>query len=196
MNEQIIGYHGTKKSNVASICSKNFRINRDKYNKLYLGAGVYFFFYLDDALDWNVKSFKREYRCYPEWNKLINTYSIIESLIEVDEKDILDLDKKENLFKLEILKKKIDEKLKDAQNYQNASNKTSAIINFLYEIKEIRKKVLIKTFFEKIGTKNFDELKLYPRKMLCVKDVSIISKNKEKINIEESLFNSIMYFYS
>ena len=62
--------------------------------------------------------------------------------------------------------------------------------------KVIRKKVLIKTFFEKIGTKNFDELRLYPRKMLCVKDASIISKNKEKINIEESLFKSIMYFYS
>ena len=121
MNEQIIGYYGTNKNNVASICSKNFRINKDKYNKLYLGAGVYFFFNLDDALDWNVKSFKREYGCYPEWNKLISTYSIIESLIEVDEKNILDLDKKENLFKLEILKKKIDEKLKNAQSDKKKS---------------------------------------------------------------------------
>ena len=106
MNEQIIGYHGTNKKNVSSICSKNFRINKDKRNKLYLGAGVYFFFKLDDALDWNVKSFKKEYECNPEWNAFMNNYSIIESLIDVEEKDILDLDKKENLYKLEILIRK------------------------------------------------------------------------------------------
>ena len=196
MEQTIIGYHGTNKNNVASICTKNFRINRDEYNRLYLGAGIYFFFNLDDALDWNIKLFKRKFGYYPELDKLTDKYSIIEAQIKADENDILDLDKKENLFKLELLIKKIDEKLKDSYNYKSASNKTSAIINFLYEIGEIKRKIIIRTFFEKIGTKNFNELKLYLRKMLCVKDISIISENKEIIDIKENLFKSIIYFYS
>ena len=32
MNEQIIGYHGTKKDNVESILINNFIFNQDDYN--------------------------------------------------------------------------------------------------------------------------------------------------------------------
>lgn len=197
MNEETIitGYHGTDIKNAESICKKNFRINKDKYNKLYLGAGIYFFDNIDNALDWNIKKFKKDFRYKPEWKELIKSYTIIKGIISVKEKDILDLDKKENLYKLELLVTKINKKLESSPEYCRAQNKTAAIINTLYEIKEINKKLIVKTFFEKIETKKFNELKNYPRRMFCVKDVSIISKKLERIDIKEELFKSIIYFY-
>lgn len=195
MNETIKGYHGTSKDNASLIIKDNFRINKDENNKLYLGTGVYFFYKIDDAVDWNIKLFEKEYSSVPKWQELIDNYSVVESEIYVDNRDILDLDQKENLYKLEMLIKKFEKKLESRQDYWTAKRKTSAIINYLYEIKEIKKKVVIRTFFEQIRIEKFNELKLYPRKMFCVKDISIISKNKEKLDIEESLFNSIIYFY-
>ena len=46
MDEDIIGYHGTKKELVESICTENFIINNDEDNKLFLGYGIYFFIHV------------------------------------------------------------------------------------------------------------------------------------------------------
>lgn len=197
MNEEdvTIGYHGTKKENVEIICKENFHINLDKENKLFLGYGIYFFDLCDDALDWNIKNFIKEFKYLPKYEMILNKYGIIESKIKVEEKDILDLDSKENLYKLEILIKKIEGKLVTKQEYIRAKNKTSAIINIMYNRKLIDKKLIIRTFFETINTKKLNALKNYPRKMFCVKEPSIIIKNKEKEDISKELFNSIIYFY-
>ena len=193
---KIVGYHGTRKENATSICKKNFKINNDKSNKLFLGAGVYFFYKIDDALDWNIKQFKNDYNENPEWEKIKNNYAIIESKILVNKSDILDLDEKESLFKLEMLISKINKKLETIPEFWKAQNKTSAIINYLYSENVIARKVIVKTFFEKIGTKKLFELQKYPRKMFCVKDISIIKENSDKIKeMNEELFESIMYFY-
>lgn len=61
MNVEMTGYHGTKKESVQSICVNNFNINEDVNNKLFLGFGIYFFYSCDDAIDWNVKNFIKEF---------------------------------------------------------------------------------------------------------------------------------------
>lgn len=193
--ETLIGYHGTKKELVSSICTNNFNINKDINNKLYLGFGIYFFYESDDALDWNVKSFVKEFSVLPKWDIFIDKFSIIKSEINLSQDDILDLDKKENLKKIEILIEKLENKLVMSQEYSRAPNKTAAILNMLYKRKLTSKKVISKTFFEKINTKHLHSLKNYPRKMFCVKDNSIILKNKEKLDTDENAFESIIYFY-
>jgi len=59
----------------------------------------------------------------------------------------------------------------------------------------LNKKILSKTFFEQIKTKELNSLKNYPRKMFCVKDTSIIKENREETNIDSKLFDSVIYFY-
>lgn len=195
MDEEIVGYHGTKKELVESICTNNFFINEDENNKLFLGAGVYFFFLCDDAIDWNIKTFRKEFSFLPEWEDILKKYSVIESKIKVKKEDILDLDEKENLYKLEILAEKIKSKLITKEEYVRAKNKTTAIINMMYKRNMIKKKIILKTFVEKINTATFDSLKNYPRKMFCVKDKSIILENKEKIDIDKRIYDGIIYFY-
>lgn len=197
MNEEklITGYHGTKRENIDSICKNNFSISLDKENKLFLGYGVYFFYSCEDALDWNIKKFIEKFKYLPEYKIVINKYGIIESNIYVKEDDILDLDNKEKLYRLEILIKKFEGKFVTKPEYIRAKNKTSAIINILYNRKLMNKKILSKTFFEQIKTKELNSFKNYPRKMFCIKDTSIINKNKEEKNINNDLFDSIIYFY-
>lgn len=195
MNIKMTGYHGTKKESVESICTNNFVINEDVNNKLFLGFGIYFFYISDDALDWNIKSFIKEFSILPQCDMLLSKFSIIESNIELPQEDILDLDEKENLYKFEMLADKIKVKLAMSQEYARAPNKTAAILNMLYKKKLTTKKVISKTFFEEINTKNLHSFKNYPRKMFCVKDKSIIFENKEKLDIDENSFESIIYFY-
>ena len=156
----------------------------------------YIFFYLsDDALDWNIKSFIKEFSVLPQYNALLSKYSMIESSIKVNEQDFLDLDEKENLYKLEMLADKIKNKLAMSQEYARAPNKTAAILNMLYKKRLTSKKIISKTFFETINTKELHSFKNYPRKMFCVKDKSIIFENKEKLDIDKKSFESIIYFY-
>ena len=191
----IVGYHGTKKENIESICTNNFYIKEDNNGKLFLGSGVYFFCLCDDAIDWNVKKYFEEFLKVPTLELLISKYSIIESIIKVEKEDILDLDEKDKLYRLELLVDKIKGKLLTKPEFLRAKNKTGAIINMLYKRKLLSKKIILKTFVETINTKTFDSLKNYSRKMLCVKDTSIILENREKIDINKDLFDSIIYFY-
>lgn len=197
MNEEklVTGYHGTKRENIDLICKNNFSISLDKENKLFLGYGVYFFYLCEDALDWNIKKFIEEFKYLPEYEIVIKKYGIIESNIQVKEDDILDLDNKDKLYKLEILIKKFEGKFVTKPEYIRAKNKTSAIINILYNRKLMNKKILSKTFFEQIKTKELNSFKNYPRKMFCIKDTSIIIENKEETDINNDLFDSIIYFY-
>lgn len=196
MNGEILtGYHGTKKENIDSICLNNFEINKDVNSKLFLGYGVYFFEKYSDAADWNVKSFIKEYKYFPKYEIMVQKYSIIESEIRISNEDVLDLDEKENLFKLEIALEKIKGKLITKPEYQRAKNKTSAMINMMYKRKLIKRKIIMKTFWEQINVKNLNSLKNYPRKMFCVKDISIIVKNKESKILDENDFESIVFFY-
>ena len=105
------------------------------------------------------------------------------------------MDEKENLYKFEMLVEKIKGKLETKEEYRRARNKTSAIINMMYSRKLINKKMIIKTFVEQINVKNLSSFKNYSRKMFCIKDNNIIKENKEKTDINEDLFNSIIYFY-
>lgn len=195
MNEKMIGYHGTKKELVESICTNNFNINLDSNNELFLGFGIYFFYFCDDAIDWNIKRFMKEFSYLPQWNILLDKFSVIESTIEVSNDDILDLDEKDKLYKFELLIEKIKGKLSTKPDFIRAKNKTAAIINMMYKRNMINKKVISKTFIEQINTKYLNGLKNYPRKMFCVKDRSIILENKEKIDLSQNSFESIIYFY-
>lgn len=193
--QKITGYHGTKRENVENICTNNFNINEDKNNKLFLGYGIYFFDKYDDAVDWNIKAFIKELSYCPKYKILQEKYSIIESEIEVESDEILDLDEKENLFKLEMLVDKIKGKLITKPEYQRARNKTSAIINMLYKRGKLKKKVIVKTFIETIDMKNLSSFKNYARKMFCVKDVNVIVRNKENTELKEEDFEGIIFFY-
>lgn len=192
--ETIEGYHGTKSENIELICTGNFNINEDIINKLYLGSGIYFFVELSDALDWNIKEYIKEHKCIPSYEKITKEYGIIKSIIVVSKCEILDLDKKDILRKFELLISRCNGKLVTKEQYKKASNKTTAIINMMYKRGEIKRKILMKTFFEPIGTKHLHGLKNYPRKMICVKSNDLI-KEKTKINeISKEDYDSIIYF--
>ena len=195
MNEKMTGYHGTKKELVESICTNNFNVDPDINNELFLGFGIYFFYFCDDAIDWNIKRFMKEFSCLPQWSILLDKFSVIESTIEVSKDDILDLDEKDKLYKFELLIEKIKGKLSTKSDFIRSKNKTAAIINMMYKRNMINKKVISKTFIEQINTKYLNGLKNYPRKMFCVKDRSIILENKEKIDLSQNSFESIIYFY-
>lgn len=195
MFKNIIGYHGTKKEYVESIIDDNFKVCEDKESELLLGYGVYFFYEYDNALDWNIYRYKKRFLILPDFGSILSNYFIIESDIKVNEDDILDLDEIDKIYKLEIIVKKYANKFLTSFDYLNAKNKTSAIINMLYQKNIINKKLISKTFFSKKKMKVFDSFKKHPRKMFCVKDRSIIVKNKEKLDVDENTFNSIIYFY-
>ena len=197
MEEEIMeGYHGTLKENLESICIDNFNINPDTNNKLYLGYGIYFFVELNDALDWNIKQYKDQHNCNPRYEKIIEDYGIIKSIIVVNKNEILDLDNKDILRKFELLISKCIGKLVTKEQYIKAPNKTAAILNMMYHRGEIKRKVIIKTFFEPIGTKYLNTLKNYPRKMICIKTNDIIKQNAIVDDISKEEYDSIMYFYS
>ena len=191
----IIGYHGTKKENIQLICQKNFEFNNDKDNSLFLGYGVYFFYSYGDAIDWNIKKFVEDTGYLPRYKVILHNYGVIESKIMVESNQILDLDDKDKLYRLEILIEKFIVKFLQNQEYIRAKNKTAAIINILYNKKLLNKKVLSKTFIEQINIKGLQSFKNYPRKMFCVKDVNVIKENIENQDLSESLFESIIYFY-
>jgi len=193
--KEIIGYHGTKKKLAKSICQNNFVINKDLDNKLYLGAGIYFFHICEDAIDWNIKNFKSVLNRLPNFKELIKKYTVIESRIQVNENEILDLDERENLYKLEKLVELFEKQLENNLEYKTAKYKTTAIINLLYKNGYMNSKVLSKTFIGKFSPVYLEKFDSYPRKMFCVKDESIIVSNKEKLDINEKVFESIIYFY-
>lgn len=193
--ETIEGYHGTKSENIELICIENFNVNKDSNDKLFLGSGIYFFIELSDALDWNIKKYKEIHHCIPTYEKIIEKYGIIKSIIVVDKEEILDLDKKDILRKFELLISKCNGKLITKEQYKNASNKTAAIINMMYSRGEIKRKVLLKTFFEPIGTKYLQGLKNYPRKMVCVKNNDVIKENIKVNKISKEEYDNIIYFY-
>jgi len=192
----IEGYHGTERKNIELICANNFIVNQDLNNKLYLGSGVYFFIELSDALDWNIKEYKKRYNCIPIYEKMVEQYGIIKSIIIVREDEILDLDKKDALRKFELLISKCSGKLFSKEQYKNAKNKTAAIINMMYSRGEIKRKVIIKTFFEEIGAKYLYSFKKYPRRMLCVKNNDVIKENTSINETSKEEYDSIIYFYS
>lgn len=197
MEEEIMeGYHGTLKENIESICINNFNINPDTNNKLYLGYGIYFFVELNDALDWNIKQYKDQHNCNPHYEKIIEDYGIIKSIIVVNKNEILDLDNKDILRKFELLISKCIRKLVTKEQYIKAPNKTAAILNMMYHRGKIKRKVIIKTFFEPIGTKYLNSFKNYPRKMICIKTNDIIKQNIIVDDISKEEYDSIVYFYS
>lgn len=191
----LIGFHGTEKSNIQSICINNFNENNDKFNKLFLGAGIYFFCKYEDAIDWNIKESRKVLNRLPFFLELKQNYGTIKSNITCNKNRILNLDNKEMLFKLEILLEKYEGKLSTKIEYIQAQNKTSAVLNMLYKRKKINKDIIIKTFIETIDTKkSLSSLKNYPRKMFCVKNPNLISNREDYDCLTEELFNSIIYF--
>ena len=193
--ETLIGFHGTKKDNIESICINNFDENDDILNRLFLGSGIYFFYEYEDAIDWNIKESKKNLNRLPDFLELKQRYGVIKSNIICDKNRILDLDNKEMFFKLEKLLEKYEGKLTTKEEYIKAKNKTSAIINMLYKRKLIERDVIIKTFIEKIDiNKNLASLKNYPRKMFCVKSNILITNREEYNCLTEEMFNSIIYF--
>lgn len=191
-----IGFHGTKKENVKLICENNFKINNDIKNNLFLGAGIYFFFIYDDAIDWNVKELKRILQRVPKYDELKEQTGVVKADIICKEDEVLDLDCKEMLYKFEMLLKKCQGKLITKREYINAKNKTAAVINMLYSRKLIKRNVILKTFIETIRTNDdLSGLKNYPRKMICVKNNSFVHNIEEYGELTDEKYESIIYFY-
>lgn len=177
--KEIVVYHGTTKENAKNIKQMNrFVIKEDINNKAYLGTGIYFFEDYKHAIFWNMRNYKRVN--YLRKNNItyleyINNYDIVDAIINVEERNYLDLDDVNNIWKFDRLVRSIDSKLASLPEYQNATNKNAAIINYLQKNGFLEGILVISKFFKQdIHVSKLHSIKEIERKVICVKDDRII----------------------
>ena len=183
-------YHGTTKENARSIVeNKEFRINDDKNDKLYLGAGIYFFEEKIHAVTWNIHLFRKNKIGNLAFKALLEGYSVIRARLNIIDDNILDLDDLNDNRVLDILALKVKEKFGVQIN-----NNYVAYINFLQRNELIPNIcVMKKNFTYKIRNNTWGRLKSISRAVYCVKDKSIIS-NIEELEITKKEFDSAVYY--
>ena len=144
-------YHATNIKNAKNIINTNkFNVPKDIENKELLGEGAYYYWDRQDAIEWNSRTINKiSSKLFPSYKELKDIYAIIESEVEVENNDILDLDIRENVIKYKIAVETIKDSLKDIHNY-NDKNELGTIINFLYLKNKMKKKMIIKTILYKL----------------------------------------------
>ena len=191
--EKRILYHATNiKSGTDIVEKQKFDIKEDENNIERLGKGAYYYNNRQDALEWNSKRIYDNTKKFPEFKEMKDAYCVIKSQIEVENKEILDLDDRENIIKFKSAIKIIKNALKEIENY-NDKNPLGTIINFLYLRGKMTKKMIIKTITYPIP-KSFG-IKIN-KKVYCIKDKKIILNYEftKPINIEE--YKKIKELYS
>lgn len=107
-----LGHHGTDSSSANSILASNFSISVGDAE--WLGDGVYFFV---DGLNSDTTTLAMNWATCEAWDKVSRTrkyknYAVIESEIQVEEEEFLDLTVKEGVEVLEYLTEKYLDKLR------------------------------------------------------------------------------------
>lgn len=187
-------YHATDMESGNDIVKKQcFDIKEDKYNEELLGEGAYYYNNRQDALEWNSRTIHRKNKnLFPEFKEIKDKYCVIESKINIEKEDILDLDNRDNIIKFKIAVKTIKKALRDIENY-NDKNQLGTIINFLYFKGKVTKKMVIKTITypipEGYGIKIM-------KKVYCIKDKEVILDYKISSPINTSEYKRIKELYS
>lgn len=187
-------YHATNIKNAKNIINTNkFNVPKDIENKELLGEGAYYYRDRQDAIEWNSRTINKiSSKLFPSYKELKDIYAIIESEVEVENNDILDLDIRENVIKYKIAVETIKDSLRDIHNY-NDKNELGTIINFLYLKNKMKKKMIIKTILYKLPFSY--GIKILKR-VYCIKDTKILSNHKLSTPIEWNEYNIMKQLYS
>lgn len=188
-------YHGTSMENALNIVkTQYFEITSDNENKKYLGTGAYFYFNFLDAIEWNNKVYWDNYHAFPSYNKLVNDFAIIETKLDLEKINVLNLDNREDIIKYKIIVKNIKEELRTIEDY-NDSHELATIINYLYKKNLIDDIDAIQKTFPFPIPKSFGARNIQ-KTMICIKKIEILSKFylSTKINIET--YNKIKILFT
>lgn len=187
-------YHATNMKSANNIINTNkFDVPKDIKNRELLGEGVYYYQDRQDAIEWNSRTInKRSNNLFPSYKELKDMYAIIESEVEVEDNDILDLDIRENVIKYKIAVETVKESLKYIHNY-NDKNELGTIINFLYLKNKMNKKMIIKTILYKIP---FGYGIRLLKRVYCIKDTKILLNYKLSTPIDWNEYNIMKQLYS
>lgn len=105
------GYHGTSRKAAMQIVSANYEFSIG--DKEWLGDGVYFFI---EGLNSNPNSQAEEWAKAQSWDKNLklnkyNEYCVLQTLIQVSDENLLDLNKEEGIEILEYLYERFEKKI-------------------------------------------------------------------------------------
>lgn len=187
-------YHATNIKSANNIINTNkFDVPKDIENRELLGEGAYYYQDRQDAIEWNSRTInKKSGKLFPSYKELKDMYAIIESEVEVENNDILDLDIRENVIKYKIAVETVKDSLKDIHNY-NDRNELGTIINFLYLKNRMKKKMIVKTILYKIPSSY--GIKILKR-VYCIKDTKILVNYKLSTPINWNEYNIMKQLYS
>lgn len=191
--DNYILYHATNiKAGNDIIEKQSFDIKEDKDNTELLGEGAYYYNNRQDALEWNSKKIYDNIKMFPEFKEMKDAYCVIKSEIEVESKEVLNLDDRDNIIKFKTAIKTIKNALKDIDNY-NDKNPLGTIINFLYLKEKMAKKMIVKTIAYPIPRSYGIKIN---KKVYCIKDKKIILNYEitNSINLKE--YKTIKELYS
>ena len=129
MNEEIVGYHGTKKEYEKAIVQSGFKESKANRGH-WLVRGIYFYGNIYYAIEWGIVNFSSQWNNY---NNFISDCSVIQCFIDVDNFNIMDLNDPIGyiyyLKILEIVEQKFPDKIESIRN-----NGDVQIIQLLEEI--------------------------------------------------------------
>lgn len=192
----IVGYHGTTSDNAISILKNGFKISKDKYCKLYLGRGIYFYIEYKDSISWVIKKYRTNHKLLPNIEDLNNEYKIIKTEMVLNEDNILDLDKVENIKIFDEFVNSLEDKLLKEKEYKMAKNKNGAIINYLIRVNYLEGvDIVVRSIRDKIEISDCYSFNDIYRKVICVKNKNIIKSNIIKSKILEEDFDLVKYFF-
>lgn len=180
-------FHGTSNKNAANILEdRAFNPGNDEFNEDFLGEGVYFWEEKLEAVDWNIRNYKKENRGKIKISDVIIYYSVLKAHIVAEDSSILDLDTRMCKLIFDNLREEIEETIiKDGRFEVDFDSLTDAtIINYLTIRKKIDNILVIKKRYPiSVGERREkSRLNQIYRAMICVKNKSVIS-DIEKVEI-------------
>ncbi len=191
INEKV--YHGTTTENANNIISTNKYIPGEKnVDEQFLGKGIYFFRDKQHAVMWNLKLARNNKWTNLPYDKYIEDYSVLESELEYERENLLDLNDINDVVKYNKVCQKVEDIFLDDEEYKNAKYKNRAIINYLYS-KNCMDEIFVirKIFGQKANVDLLNVADYIQRDVLCVKDDRVIKDIGNSIKIEESEYNNI-----
>lgn len=188
MEQKIIkGYHGTNKSNEASIIKFGYDMSKCKEEQQWLGKGIYFWESLYYAVKWNYinsHSFSRN----AILKKIINDKTIFVADIFIEDDKMLDLSSPEGTILFEEFQNTLRKSLGEDE-VKKADNKDDVCwIYILHKYGFFEKfDVIIATYRKEIkleNTRSPRNFEKYLQKQICVKKANNIISNKVYNNID------------
>lgn len=129
-NVTYIGYHGTPTDKAEQILLK-YEFNKSNNEDDWLGSGIYFYDTLENAICYNIRKYYNKNSKVPKFEQLVKNYKILKTCIKCDEKEIVDFNTFEQLYKFLWAWAQIYEIVKDDDEYKKLKFKDGYILNWL-----------------------------------------------------------------